>query len=246
VRAERDLKASGECARPVAARGPLGGALAAAFAPVNLWPLAVLCPAVLLWLWQGVSPREAARLGFGFTTATFITGTYWLYFSVHILGQAPIWLALVLMVGLAAIMGLYQAGLGYALACWLPERAARWLIAAPAAWLLGEWWRGWFPLDFPGCRSVIRRPTAGWRFCAARGCVRPERAAVPCAPAPATLLLARLRSGASRASCSRPGSPALPSTGTSGTVPAARCRWRCAGRHLGRTRSGSRATVTTR
>ena len=82
-----------------------GGALAAAFAPVNLWPLALLCPAVLLWLCQDASPREAARLGFGFTTATFIAGTYWLYFSVHILGQAPIWLALVLMIGLAGDHG---------------------------------------------------------------------------------------------------------------------------------------------
>ena len=68
---------------------------------------------------------------------------------MHILGQAPIWLALVLMVGLAAIMGLYQAALGYALARWLPERGlARWLIAAPAAWLLMEWWRGWFLSGF--------------------------------------------------------------------------------------------------
>jgi apolipoprotein N-acyltransferase len=140
---------------PVSARARLliavisGGALAAAFAPVNLWPLALLCPALLLWLCQDASPREAARLGFGFTTATFIAGTYWLYFSVHILGQAPIWLALVLMIGLAAIMGLYQAGLGYALARWLPAGGlARWLIAAPAAWLLMEWWRGWFLSGF--------------------------------------------------------------------------------------------------
>ncbi len=140
---------------PVSARARLliavisGGALAAAFAPVNLWPLALLCPAVLLWLCQDASPREAARLGFGFTTATFIAGTYWLYFSVHILGQAPIWLALVLMIGLAGIMGLYQAGLGYALARWLPEGGlARWLLAAPAAWLLMEWWRGWFLSGF--------------------------------------------------------------------------------------------------
>ena len=81
---------------------------------MNLWPLGVLAPAVLMWLWQDATPREAARLGFAFSTATFIAGTYWLYFSVHILGQAPIWLAFVLMLGLAGIMGLYHAALGYA------------------------------------------------------------------------------------------------------------------------------------
>jgi len=122
-----------------------GAALAAAFAPLNLWPLGFLCPAVLIWLWQAVSPREAARLGFAFTTATFIAGTYWLYYSIHVLGQAPIWLALALMLALAAIMGLYHAALGYACARWLPRGGAlRWLVAVPAAWLVVEWWRGWF------------------------------------------------------------------------------------------------------
>jgi apolipoprotein N-acyltransferase len=126
-----------------------GAALAAGFAPVNLWPLGVLAPAVLMWLWQDARPREAARLGFAFSTATFIAGTYWLYFSVHILGQAPIWLAVVLMLGLAGIMGLYHAALGYGIARWLPQAgAARWLIALPAAWLLLEWWRGWFLSGF--------------------------------------------------------------------------------------------------
>ena len=122
-----------------------GAALAASFAPLNLWPLGLLCPALLMWLWQDVTPREAARLGFAFTTATFIAGTYWLYFSIHVLGQAPIWLALFLMVALAAIMGLYHAALGYGINRWLPARGAvRWLLALPAAWLLVEWWRGWF------------------------------------------------------------------------------------------------------
>ena len=26
----------------------------------NLWPLAILCPAVLMWLWQDAAPRAAA------------------------------------------------------------------------------------------------------------------------------------------------------------------------------------------
>jgi apolipoprotein N-acyltransferase len=126
-----------------------GAALAASFAPLNLWPLAVLAPAVLMWLWQGATPREAARLGFWFSFATFAAGTYWLYISIHGFGGAPIWLAFALMLGLVSIMGLYQAALGYAVARWLPQQgAARWLIALPAAWLLLEWWRGWFLSGF--------------------------------------------------------------------------------------------------
>jgi apolipoprotein N-acyltransferase len=126
-----------------------GALLAAAFAPLDLWPLAVLCPALLMWLWQGATPREAARLGFWFSFATFAAGTYWLYISIHGFGGAPVWLAFVLMLGLVSIMGLYHAGLGFCVARWLPEQGAlRWLVVLPAAWLLMEWWRGWFLSGF--------------------------------------------------------------------------------------------------
>ncbi|MGA7825312.1 MAG: hypothetical protein WCA14_14075, partial [Steroidobacteraceae bacterium] len=122
-----------------------GAALAAAFAPLNLWPLAILCPAVLMWLWQDAAPRPAAATGFWFSFGTFLAGTYWLFYSVHHYGPAPAWLALTLLFGLAAIMGLYHAALGYGVARWLPQAgAARFLVALPAAWLLIEWWRGWF------------------------------------------------------------------------------------------------------
>lgn len=126
-----------------------GAALAAAFAPVNLWPLALLCPAVLMWLWQDAPPREAAWLGFCFSAATFAAGTYWLYVSIHTFGGAPVWLALFLMAGLVGVMGLYQALLGYAAARFLPRAGgARFLAALPAGWLLTEWWRGWFLSGF--------------------------------------------------------------------------------------------------
>jgi len=126
-----------------------GGLLATSFAPLDLWPCAVLAPAMLMWLWQEAAPREAARLGFWFSFATFAAGTYWLYISIHGFGGAPLWLAFSLMLGLVGIMGLYHAGLGYAAARWLPQRGAvRWLVALPAAWLLVEWWRGWFLSGF--------------------------------------------------------------------------------------------------
>src|SRR5579871_6692275 len=51
-----------------------GALVACSFAPLDWWPLAVLCPAVLMWLWQGVTPREGAWLGFWFNAATFAAG----------------------------------------------------------------------------------------------------------------------------------------------------------------------------
>jgi apolipoprotein N-acyltransferase len=125
-----------------------GAALTTSFAPLALWPLAVLCPAVLMWLWQDATPRESAWLGFLFNAGTFSAGTYWLLLSLP-LGGAPIWLALLLMLGLTGIMALYHAGLGYCAARWLPRSGAVCsLVALPAAWLLVEWWRGWFLSGF--------------------------------------------------------------------------------------------------
>jgi apolipoprotein N-acyltransferase len=127
-----------------------GALLACAFAPLNVWPLAVLCPAVLMWLWDGGEPRRAAWNGFYFGAGTFGLGTWWLYISVHGFGGAPIWLTLVIVLGLVGIMAAYHALLGYAVARYLPERGPwRYLVGLPSLWLLMEWWRGWFLSGFP-------------------------------------------------------------------------------------------------
>ena len=76
---------------------PLGSLLALAFAPIDHFLLAFACPAALFVLWHGASPREAAWRGFLFTGGTFLAGTYWLYHSIHLVGQAPLWIALFLM-----------------------------------------------------------------------------------------------------------------------------------------------------
>ncbi len=127
-----------------------GALLACAFAPLNLWPLAILCPALLMWLWHGATPRHAARTGFWFGAGTFGLGTWWLYISVHGFGGSPIWLALLIVVALVGIMAVYQGLLGYLAARLLPaDGAARYLVGLPALWLLVEWWRGWFLSGFP-------------------------------------------------------------------------------------------------
>ena len=135
-------------ARKVLAFGA-GALLACAFAPLQWWPLAILCPAVLMWLWEEAAPREAASTGFWFSFGTFLAGTYWLFVSIHVIGKAPVWLTVALMLGLIGIMAVYNALIGYAVARWLPRGGVlRWLIGIPAAWLLVEWWRGWFLSGF--------------------------------------------------------------------------------------------------
>jgi apolipoprotein N-acyltransferase len=127
-----------------------GAALACAFAPLNAWWMAVISPALLMWLWQGSTSRRAAWNGMLFGSGTFGLGTWWLYVSVHGFGGAPIWLTLVIVMGLVAIMGAYHALMGFLAVRYLPAAgAARYFIGLPAVWLLIEWCRGWFLSGFP-------------------------------------------------------------------------------------------------
>ncbi|HEY6640631.1 apolipoprotein N-acyltransferase [Povalibacter sp.] len=136
---------------------PVGGLLSLAFAPFEWWPLAILCPTFLFLSWRfAASPRHAAKAGFLFTVGLFLSGTYWLYNTIHEIGHAPAWIAIFLMFAMVAILGSYTAALGYGLTRWLPSRASAgiggiWhpLIVYPAAYALLEWFRGWFLSGFP-------------------------------------------------------------------------------------------------
>lgn len=136
-----------------------------AFAPFGVWPLVI----VLLWplLASGLHsrPRDAAGHAFWFGAGLFLCGTYWLYTSIHVFGQAPLWLAIVLMVGLVVIMAAYFAAAGWLTSSLARGKPWRLLVAAPAAWLAVEWFRGWFLSGFPWLSfgySQIDSPLAGW------------------------------------------------------------------------------------
>jgi len=124
-----------------------GAVLACAFAPQGWWPLAFISPAVLILLWERASARQAAWLGFWFGFGMFAAGTYWLYSSLHLM--APLWLALGMALALMGLMALYHALTGYAVVRFFPSGPVRWLLAAPALWLLFEWLRGWLFSGFP-------------------------------------------------------------------------------------------------
>jgi apolipoprotein N-acyltransferase len=173
----------------------LGALLALAFAPTGYWPLAVLCPALLMWLWQDVRPRRAAALGFYFGAGTFAAGTWWLYIAIHTIGEAPIWLALALMLALVSIMGAYQALAGYVANRLLPMSGVwRWWVGLPALWLLIEWLRGWFLSGFPWL-SLGYSQTDSWlgSFAPIGGVYLISGLLLICAGALLTLLLGRGR-----------------------------------------------------
>ena len=121
-----------------------GALLTLSFAPFG-WYL--LAPFLLLPLLHGflvAHPRTAAGYGFWFGAGLFLAGTYWLYVSIHVFGQAPLILAIFLMLALVVIMGLYYAAAGWLTARLSDEGPLRLLFVAPAVWI-----RGWFLSGFP-------------------------------------------------------------------------------------------------
>ena len=137
-----------------------------AFAPFNLFWLAPVSLAVLFFLWEEQSPREGAIVGSFYGIGVFTLGTYWLYISLRQLGGAPIPVVILLMSALVLAMSAYTA-----LAGWLATRLRaksgplQWLVVLPAAWVLVEWFRGWFLTGFPWLSigySQVDTPMAGW------------------------------------------------------------------------------------
>lgn len=121
-----------------------------AFAPFGWYPLAIGLIALLMWLCTNCSSREAAWRGFCFGFTAFLAGSYWLYTSIHGFGGAPVAVALVLMVGLFALMASYFA-LTAAAASYFSRLSTflRWCIVWPALFALFEWLRGFLFTGFP-------------------------------------------------------------------------------------------------
>ena len=143
----------------------LGCVTTLAFAPFGLSLLVPVVLVPLLYVTFTVSPRDAGWHGFWFGFGLFLTGTYWIYISVVVFGQAPVWIALFLMIALVLIMSVY-----FWIVAWLIARLSHgepWLllVVAPAAWVIVEWARGWLFTGFPWMAlgySQVDSAMAGW------------------------------------------------------------------------------------
>ena len=157
-------------------RGDLAALLAGAvtplaFAPLNWWPAAILSIAVLFSLWLFSDVRRATWRGFFFGVGMFGVGINWIFVSIYFHGFVPLFLSLVLTAALVLVMSIFPALLGNLIARALSVRFERrytqlkLLLLMPAAWMLFEWFRGWFLTGFPWLSlgySQVDGPLAGW------------------------------------------------------------------------------------
>jgi apolipoprotein N-acyltransferase len=167
-RRERHFLYSLTAERPTTSRAlafAIGALTTLVFAPAG-W--ALLAPFVVLPLFFVAltdSPKDAAAHYFWFGFGLFLSGTYWIYISVHVFGHAALWIAVLLMVGLSLIMAtfLWVAG-------WLTSHLShgepwRVFFVGPAAWVMIEWLRGWVLTGFPWLAhgyGQVDTALAGW------------------------------------------------------------------------------------
>lgn len=143
-----------------------GTLLTLAFAPFHLYPLAVICPAVLLMLWINKSPRQAFRRGYCFGLGLFSTGVYWVFTSIHTYGNTTITIATLITVTFILILALFPALTGYWLNRFFPRpHYTKILFAFPVIWILLEWVRSWIFSGFPWLllgTSQVDSPLSGY------------------------------------------------------------------------------------
>lgn len=171
-----------------------GALLMLSFAPFGQFYLApfLLMPFMLVSL--HLSPPQVARLGFCFGAGLFLAGTYWMYVSIHVFGNAPLFVAIGLMIALVIIMGLYYAACGWLICRLCAGETRRFVPLAPTVWVLVEWLRGWLFSGFPWMSlgyGQIDSPLAG--FAPLAGVYSVSLAVAVCASALTAALLSRGR-----------------------------------------------------
>lgn len=128
-----------------------GALLPLAFAPVNIFALAFIMPAILLYLWLKATPARAFWIGLAFGLAMFGVGSSWIYISVHNFGNATPPLAAFLTGLLILLMSCYPAIQGYILRKLWRHKSDTiiCLCAFPASWVILEYIRSFLFDGFP-------------------------------------------------------------------------------------------------
>jgi len=126
-----------------------GLALPLALAPFDLWPLALLSPALLLAALHGQPARRAALLGYVHGLARYGLGISWVYVSIHVHGPAPPWLAGTLVALFVIGMAIFPALLAFCFGTLAPRRPLAAALAFTGVWVLIEWLLTWFLTGFP-------------------------------------------------------------------------------------------------
>lgn len=137
-----------------------------AFAPLEMFALALVAPAVLVHLWlTAPGPRAAAWAGFLFGMGMFLVGVSWVYISLHRFGGMPAPIAAFATFAFCVVISSYLALAGAVQAKLQVPPALRATLVFPALWTLAEWLRATLWTGFPWLSlgsAAIETPLAGF------------------------------------------------------------------------------------
>ncbi|MUH98667.1 apolipoprotein N-acyltransferase [Aliivibrio fischeri] len=143
-----------------------GASATLAFAPYSLWPFAFIAPLILLLLMHKQTTKKATWLGFVWGLGYFGAGVSWVHVSIDNFGGMPVAASLFLMIGLISYLSLYPMLFSFLLQRFFSNHnITKYLLAAPALWIITDWLRGWVFTGFPWLwlgYSQIDSPLSAW------------------------------------------------------------------------------------
>lgn len=117
-----------------------------ALAPYGFWPVALISPAILYGLLMpDMTGKRAFLIGQAYGTGLWCVGAFWLYTSIHVYGDTPVWLALIMIALMGLGMGLFH---GF-LALIFNRVVGKQPLSFAALWVLQEWMKTWLFTGFP-------------------------------------------------------------------------------------------------
>ena len=138
------------------AMAALGALQSLAFIHTEAWALQWAAVGVLAWRVAQATPKSAAALGWAFGCAWLLSGTWWLFISLHRYGELPAWLAALAVLVLCSLLSLYLAMSMALFARWRSprtDRAGRDALLFAAVWMLAELARAVIFTGFPWVAS---------------------------------------------------------------------------------------------
>jgi len=126
-----------------------GSLITLSLAPFNFWPLGIIAAAALALLLDELNGRQGLRRSVCFGLGAYGSGASWVFVAIHVFGNTPAPLAIVMTAIFVAGLAFVFAIPFYLYSRFLSETTAGKTLGFAIIWVLGEWTRSWFLTGFP-------------------------------------------------------------------------------------------------
>ncbi len=131
-----------------------GASITPSLAPLDIWPLGIVSIFVYILTHHQLTAKQAIWRSWFYGFGLFVTGTSWVYVSIHEHGNAPALLATLLTLLFTGGIAFFLSPCGYLFTKFIRGKtlhANRFglMLGFPALWALTEWFRLWFLTGFP-------------------------------------------------------------------------------------------------